>query len=184
MINDNCWVQTFSGKAIHPMDPQPEEIDIEDIAHALGMMCRFNGHCRYFYSVAQHCVLGVDAIRLAEGDLQLQKEFLLHDASEAYLCDITRPVKNHLPGYKELEHVVQRAINRKFDTWCGAHPDLHYWDSVLLHTEKRDLMEEGPAPWLDIPENMPDLPKIVSWEPHVAKRNFLRLFDELFPGQR
>ena len=82
------WIQTMSGVIFYPLDPRPEEIRIEDIAHALSHQCRFAGHCREFYSVAEH------SVRVSR---ELPQEFmlwgLLHDASEAYLVDLPRPIK-------------------------------------------------------------------------------------------
>src|SRR5579885_2784587 len=83
------WIQTYCGVAFYPLDPRPEEILIEDIAHALSMLCRFTGHVKRFYSVAQHCVYVSHRC-----DPKDALWGLLHDAAEAYLNDISRPVKS------------------------------------------------------------------------------------------
>ena len=96
-------IRTFSGIHMSPADPRPEEICIEDIAHALSLMTRANGHFPVFYSVAQH---SLDCAAMAQAEGRSSREVLaclLHDASEAYLSDITRPVKGCLPEYRRIE---------------------------------------------------------------------------------
>src|SRR5690348_18006267 len=100
-------IHTFTGRTFCPLDPKPEDIDIQDIAHALSCQCRFTGHSRKFYSVAEHCVR---VSLLVSPDLQLAA--LLHDASEAYLSDVARPIKR-LPAmaeYRRTEEALQRQI--------------------------------------------------------------------------
>jgi hypothetical protein len=91
------WIQTFTGKQFWPLDPRPDEVYIEDIAHALGNICRFNGHCLRFYSVAEHCFHV--SHKVVPG---LALMGLLHDAAEAYVCDVVRPVKPYLKEYKKI----------------------------------------------------------------------------------
>src|SRR5271170_7300011 len=85
-----AWIQTYTGGVFHILDPQQNEIYIKDIAHALAMQCRFTGHVRKFYSIAEHCVLGSHIV-----PKKLALQFLLHDASEAYIADINRPLKHY-----------------------------------------------------------------------------------------
>jgi uncharacterized protein len=95
------WIQTYTGKQFWPLSPLPEDIVIEDIAHALSMQCRFGGHVRTFYSVAQH---SVHVSLLVEPQYALWG--LLHDAAEAYLVDLPRPIKKFSEMgllYQEIE---------------------------------------------------------------------------------
>src|SRR5690606_29748913 len=92
------WMQTFTGRRFWPLDPRPDEICIEDIAHALSMQCRYAGHCLSFYSVAEHSVLLSQHV--AE---PFRRWALLHDASEAYLVDVPRPIKGDLSNYRAVE---------------------------------------------------------------------------------
>ena len=105
---------TRSHKMFDPLDPEIELIDIADIAHSLSMLCRANGHFRSFYSVGMHCI-NCAKEALARGySIKVQLACLLHDGSEAYLSDVTRPVKQEIPRYKEIEEPLQDIIWLKF----------------------------------------------------------------------
>ncbi|MCD7948681.1 MAG: phosphohydrolase [Erysipelotrichaceae bacterium] len=108
------YITTFTGKHFDPMNPIDEKIDIIDIAHALSMICRGNGHLIYFYSVGQHSInCAKEAIALDYGD-RIALGCLLHDASEAYLSDVTTPVKEKLDYYLEVEDQLQNMIWNHF----------------------------------------------------------------------
>ena len=102
------WIETFTGKEFYFLDPTPDSIDIRDIAHSLAFTCRYTGHSRRFYSVAEHSVL---VSYLAVDPLA----GLLHDASEAYITDIASPIKPHLANYKELEDKIMDKIKNKLN---------------------------------------------------------------------
>src|ERR1700744_4853571 len=89
----NGWIQTFTGKKFSPLAPRPEDVDIRDIAHALAMKCRFNGHCSPFYSIAEHSVR-VSWLLEQQGKREALWG-LMHDAADAYLPDLGAPIKNH-----------------------------------------------------------------------------------------
>ena len=103
------YITTWSGIHFTPLEPKKEEIRAEDIAHALSLMTRANGHFPEFYSVAQHCIHCCEEAGARSYSARVQAACLLHDGSEAYLADITRPVKKHLPGYLSIEEVLQSA---------------------------------------------------------------------------
>src|SRR3990167_7144636 len=107
----NTWIQTYTGKRFNLLDPDIDSIDIEDIAHALSMQCRYTGHTLVFYSVAEH---SVHVSRITDSSDSLWG--LLHDASEAYLGDVASPLKHSglMQGYIALEERVQAAICQKF----------------------------------------------------------------------
>lgn len=108
---------TYTGIRMYPASPKPEDFYIEDIAHALSMMTRANGHFKEFYSVAQHSVAcSLEACAMGYSK-RIQLACLLHDASEAYISDITRPVKQLLPKYKEIEERLQNMI---WEKWLGS----------------------------------------------------------------
>lgn len=102
------WMLTYSGKKFYPLDPHADEICIEDIAHALSMICRYNGHSRKFYSVAEHCtIMSLDGF---PGDPRWR---LMHDATEAYICDVIRPLKSSLMGYDHIEWRLREIIGQR-----------------------------------------------------------------------
>ena len=108
------YITTVTGIHFYPLNPNPKDIVIEDIAHALSIICRANGHFRHFYSVAQHCIAcAKEAIERGYSP-EVILGCLLHDASEAYLCDVTRPVKKHIPQYLQAEEKLQEVIWKRF----------------------------------------------------------------------
>lgn len=176
MRDDNRgWLQTFTGKKVWPLDPRPEDICIEDIAHALSNICRYTGHVRRFYSVAQHSVL---VSQILPRNLQLCG--LLHDAAEAYICDLPRPLKQSEPFgsiYKEHEETLERCIAEKFSLPFPWPLEIKHADNVLLMTERRDLMATPPRPWTIRAEPL-DI-TIHPWSPENSELRFIERFDEL-----
>ena len=170
---------THTGKWFNVLEPNSDDVDIEDIAHALSNQPRFTGHTREFYSVAQHSVL------VAEN---CPSEYaligLLHDASEAYLSDIARPVKKHPslePAYISIETDLTMAVFDKFGipiAYTDLPQDVIDADNLLLRTEARDLM---PATFPVYPgETLTE--EIIPWSLRRAKREFIRKFEELYYG--
>ena len=176
------WIQTYTGRCFWPFDPRTEDIDILDIAHALSNLCRFGGHCNTFYSVAEH---SVRASHLVPDDVALWA--LLHDASEAYLGDVVRPIKHQarfLKFYRPIEQAVMLSIVFKFGL-CLAEPAEVAWaDDVMLRTEQRDLMSSPPCDWVRKAGIEPLAEIIVPATPRVAKENFLQRFYSLTGGGR
>ncbi len=136
------WIQTWTGKAFRPLRPDPASIDIRDIAHSLSLLCRFNGHCHRFYSVAQHSVI-VSHVVPPEHALW----GLLHDAAEAYVSDLPRPVKRQVPDFVSFEDRLLEVIMHRFELPWPMPPAVKRADDILLATEQRDLMVDPPQPW-------------------------------------
>ena len=178
-MRNGDWMQTFSGRQFWPLDPQPGEIFVEDIAHALSMQCRYAGHCLRFYSVAEHCVLLVRALDRHGASLHEQRWGLLHDASEAYLIDVPRPVKPHLTGYKAAEATVMAAVVSRFGLLPFAMPPLvHEFDNRII-ADERDNLAICVAPWEFDAE--PLGVQLRHWSPPEAREAFLGEFRRLFP---
>jgi hypothetical protein len=166
-------VNTRSGKQVSLLNPQADTICIEDIAHSLSMQCRFNGHTRQFYSVAQHCVLLSDLVPQDCAGLAL-----MHDAGEAYTGDITTPVHQCLEAAKLLEGGVFAVICRRFPALqkdCYLWRVVHRMDKQLCLEEARHLL-----PQVDTSEWYTDLPRIElpecyfsSWSPAEACSRFM-----------
>lgn len=178
-MNDNTWIQTYTGKKFHPLNPNVEDIEIEDIAHALSNLCRFAGHVKQFYSVAQHSVL-VSLDCCSENALA----GLLHDAAEAYLTDLPRPLKQSggFEFYNEAERNLMAAIERKFGLTGHCWFSIRESDMRVFATECRDLM--APLhPEFDTGEFEPIAHPIIPLSPPRAKRLFLARFYELAQQQ-
>lgn len=167
------WILTHSGRKFDLAKPTADMVDPTDIAHSLSMQCRFNGHTRSYYSVAQHCYLVADLV-----PTEHQLAALLHDATEAYVGDLVRPLKEGMREfyechslvslYDEVERNVWLAICQRFDLDpilpdCVKHADL-----VALATEKRDLMPEHPEPWPCLTGIEPIPQFIDPWQPSYA----------------
>lgn len=167
------WIQTASDGQFFLDVPRVEDVKIEDIAHALSNLCRFTGHVRRFYSVAQHSVLVS-----FECDREDALAGLLHDATEAYVGDVSSPLKSMLPEYRAIEARVWRVIAARFGLPDELPESVRHADAVLLATEKRDLLGPVPASWGTWPAPM--LERIDHpWAPEWACRNFLSRFREL-----
>lgn len=172
------WLETYTGVQFYPLDPRPEEILILDIAHALARVARFTGHTAgsYPYTVAQHSVLvseycnGVDAVW-----------GLLHDASEAYLCDVPRPLKQleAFAGYRLIEARLQQVIMEKFGCTSMQPSSVNVADIRLLWTEKRDLLPYGTAKWTGVPLAEPYPFPITAWSTEMAEARFLARFRQV-----
>lgn len=166
------WMQTFTGRQFYPLDPRPEDISILDIAHALSMQCRYNGHVRNLYSVAEHCVL-VSRLVAPENALWA----LLHDATEAYVGDMIPPLKLHMPEFQAVENKVMRAIAQKFGLAGDMPNEVHETDSRILLDERAALMGPPAGEW-DI-EGEPFGVEILAWSPATAELEYLVRFAEL-----
>jgi hypothetical protein len=167
---DGHWITTFTGRKFHYLNPTPDEICIEDIAHALALTCRFGGHCREFYSVAEH------SYRVAmEVDNQDSLAALLHDAHEAYLHDVPRPIKHDISGYSEIADKIQIAIHSAFNVTLHYPTRLKFVDDVLLATEARDIMFTT-QDWLELPSPLTRTIIPTNWK--LAERVFLDFYED------
>lgn len=166
------WIQTYTGIAFWPMDPRPEEIDIRDIAHSLAHQCRYGGHSRGFYSVAEHCVL---LSRVVPAELAFAA--LMHDAAEAYLVDVPRPIKNHLAGYREIEAGLERVILPRFGLEFPNPPLVMEMDTRILTDEREQVMATPPGEWSTKGE--PVGVTCMMWAPYDAEMAFMARFAEL-----
>lgn len=172
------WIQTYTGRKFWPLDPRPEDIVVEDIAHALALTCRFTGHVREFYSVAQHSVL-------VSQNCQPEDALwgLLHDASEAYIADVSRPLKKEwaFREYRAAEARLEIAICNRFGLPLDKPMSIKAADDTLLTTEARDLMSPLAIGWIHRPEHgyQALAAKIQPVGPERAEVMFLNRFDEL-----
>ncbi len=174
-MKNSGWIQTFTGKQFWPLDPKIKDICIEDIAHGLSMICRFNGQCNRFYSVAEHSLLVshyVNPVYAFHG--------LMHDAAEAYISDMAKPVKDKMMAYKAIENKLQSAINERFgiynfDTWMVKEVDQR-----ILVDEMNVLMPNQPADWGHNVSGFGAIPELMT--PDESEKLFLKRFYELYEG--
>lgn len=155
-------IRTYSGIYFDPLTPRIEDINIEDIAHALARICRWGGHTVGFFSVAQHCVLGCQLLETKREKLA----FLLHDAVEAYLYDVCSPIKRQMPAYIQAEKNIDLMIRDKY----GVGSNIDLWrkvkeaDEAMLRWEWAHVMQPT---------------EVVCWSPEAAKYLFLTTFEDL-----
>lgn len=158
--------------------------DIEEIAHATSMQCRYTGHTKDFYSVAEHGVLVANIIAWEGGSLELQFEGLMHDAHEAYVSDVASPWKAAMPQYRVVEEGVEAALRK----WAGLkgtiHPTVKRADWLALFVEAEQALRPGiTAEWLEPEVGMKDYAAELLYnsarfmiqylEPRAAKRVWL-----------
>jgi len=160
------FITTYTGKKFHYLNPQPEEIDIVDIAHSLSLTCRFSGHCKEFYSVADHSIRVAHIVPVG-----LKLQALLHDTAEAYLTDVPRPIKEAF-GLRVCEELILQRILIKFGIQ-GISPEVKKADDVMIATEARDLMPNM-NDWASLPEPLPG--RIYPFTSKDAERLFLFKF--------
>jgi hypothetical protein len=175
------FIETSSGEKFTPLAPVFADIRIVDIAHALARQCRFAGHCRHTYSVGEHSVRVSELLQKQRQPKPVQLWGLLHDASEAYLVDLPRPLKDD-PAigdpYKVVEARLMLAVCQRFGLPERQPDAVTHADEVLLSTEARDIMHGEKAYWRKL--TAPPLrERIRPWLPEVAEFEFLRRYREL-----
>jgi hypothetical protein len=131
------WMMTFTGRKFFPLDPRPEDIDLRDIAWGLAHQCRYNGHGRFYYSVAEHSVL----LSQHFAEALPSREALLHDAAEAYIGDVIRPLKRSLPQFVEIEAKLERVIFARFNLPAILRDEIKAADTAILTDERNRLFD-------------------------------------------
>ena len=169
-------ITTFSGISFWPLLPNPDHIRIEDIAHALSNQCRFAGHTRVFYSVAEHSVRV--SLRCRPEDALWG---LLHDAAEAYLSDVAAPLKElpEFEPYRAAERNLQRVVAQRFGLFPEQPASVTEADSEMLRVEVRDLLGPETGTRAKRASRKDRLTITAPWQPRIAKARFLSRFREL-----
>lgn len=174
----NPIIQTHDGHFLHLANPKPETIGIGAIAHALSNLCRFTGHVSEFYSVAQHSLM----VSLVVPE-EMAREGLFHDAQEAYIGDVSTPLKQLLPGYRDIEEMFESAIAERFGLrWTPeARQGVKRADRIMLATERRDLLGKMgcDTEWAILKDIAPLREVLRPMSPEHAKRAFLERAREL-----
>ena len=136
------WIETYSAAKFWPMDPRPEEVRVEDIAHSLSLQCRYSGHTKFHYSVAQHSLLVAVCL-----PTELKLWGLMHDAAEAYLVDLPSPIKSMMPEYAVAEDNVLRAIAFRCGLTMPIPPEVKAIDRRILLDERNVVMSPSMNNW-------------------------------------
>jgi len=170
----DSWILTHCSQKVYPFSPVPNTLYIEDIAHALSNICRFNGHTNEFYSVAQHCVH--TSFLCDKKDAMWG---LLHDASEAYISDLARPIKYapSMTTYRDVEKTLMGAVCERFFLSPTMPKSVKRADEIAIATEVRDLMPQEAQEWKF--SVAPDQHSIIPLPPQKAKHQFLMRYQEL-----
>lgn len=178
-VDRGDWMQLYSGERFYPLDPRPEDITSEDVAHALSNICRYAGHVDRFYSVAEHCVKMSEVV-----DPEHALAALLHDATEAYVVDVPRPLKRYLPDYQAIENRVWRAITLKYGLDMTLPAQVKEFDTRILLNERDELMSRTRYSWEEDTEYQPLPLTIEGWVPEIAEGRYLQRLDSLFNARK
>lgn len=175
------WMLTYTGRQFWPTSPSVEDVDSTDIAHALSLQCRYNGHVSRFYSVAEHCVLVSQAV---------PEEFalwgLLHDAAEAYVGDLIRPIKRDLPAYCAIEDRVLAVVAMAFGIRAPYRipAAVHEADARILLTERAALLNLNGHRWDEYVESLEPLDvEVLGLSPAEAETAYTDRLIELLGGR-
>lgn len=165
------WMQVNSGGRFYPLDPRPEEVNIRDIAKSLSKMVRFNGHTDRFYSVAEH---SVHVSRLCR---EKRLSALLHDATEAYVGDMIRPLKYAMPAFREVEKGVWKAVASHFDIEEDLGEEIHRADNLMCAREKLDIFSNSEQ-WENFPRDseLRGCPNVYGLSPKDAEDLFMNMY--------
>lgn len=174
--DEDHWMELYSGRRFRPLsEGNPGEFSVIDIAHALSLKCRYNGHVSAFYSVAQHCCLLHDFVGAGGGDAVQMARILMHDATEAYLPDVPRPLKPLMHVFRDAEENLEHWIM----AWLGLQHALPPWmkelDSRITRDERSQLMGPSVNIW-DTDGLEPLDVQIEPWPPERAEEEFLLRF--------
>jgi hypothetical protein len=171
------WIQTYTGLKFYPLAPGAEDVCVEDIAHALSNICRYTGHVEHFYSVGEHSVRVGRRVLELTGDYKLALWGLLHDASEAYLTDIARPVKRQpaMELYRKAEAELQLVIMHAFGLSTVEPAVVRQVDNEMLWSEAPRLFKGGLHPdWAQTAEPVETIAlRGLGYTPQMAEFAFL-----------
>lgn len=186
---DASYIELQSGEFLNFKDLDPSSIRLEDIAHGLSNLCRFTGHTRTFYSVAQHALLVSKHLEIQGYDRDVCLAGLHHDDSEAFLGDVNKPLKEMLPEYKQIEHETQGIIEEAIDINCFSYePEVKRADMWALSAEAYHLLPSKGRNWFSWGLYRPDEDEWMTvWElgrlPRAVECAWLKRHHDLVRGR-
>lgn len=180
------YIATYTGRAVDFFDPKPDTIWCGDIAHAGALTCRFGGHVRTFYSVAEHCVRVSWLLRDRGYDRETQFYGLMHDAAESYIGDIVTQVKRKVPEFKVIENRLLDTIYERYGLAGGEPAAVKQADSDILIAEAQDLFTpEAFQTWFSYLGDRPeDIDEIKPWDWQTAEDIYMQNFLKLARGRQ
>lgn len=170
----DAWMQTYTAQRFY-LPATTSMFNVVDIAHSLGLLCRYNGHCKRFYSVAEHSVLMFDWAFEHLG-VEYARAALFHDAAESYCADVPRPLKSSIPDYIKVIGEVEEAMAKwlGLDKTVGIYPpEIKMADWRILCDEKEALFDREASPWY-LPKEGPLGVELKFWSPERATEEFLK----------
>jgi len=171
---------TFTGKEFWPLEPKHEDIDIVDIAHALSQIVRYTGHVSQPWTVGLHSIEVSNRIEARTGNVILALAGLLHDASEAYLVDVPRPLKPHFQGYAAMEAKLEEAIFARFGLPYPLPKIVKDTDTDMLLDEVANFFPAGSFIWRRYNiERCENHPRLLALDPKLTFKRFLARFEQL-----
>jgi hypothetical protein len=175
---DAAFVETYTGRKFYPALPRVEDLTILDIAHALSLKCRYGGHTRTFYSVAEHCVVMALFARHLGLSARVQYHLLMHEGGEGYLPDVPRPIKHFFPDLIVMEKNLDATVRE----WSGLDhelpPELKEFDSRIIRDERMQVLTPSGNKW-QTDELVPLGVICQGWTPAVAEVNFLQAYQTI-----
>lgn len=162
------YITTYTGKHFKPTEPDPELFDIADIAHALSLICRGNGHVKTFWSVGEHCICCAKEAKARGLSDRMVLACLLHDASECYMSDVPSPFKKELPEYNERE---ERMLSMIYEKFLGS--DLTPEEKMQLNAIDKAML------WYDLTFLLGEKQESEAPELHIDLRYEVRAFGEV-----
>jgi len=172
------YINTYSGKSFHILNPEPDDIDIKDIAHHLSLQCRSVGAVTRHYSVAQHSLFVCQLVSEQTADPVIQMQAIMHDSEEYITGDWPTPIKWCIPGVRTVAKNIKKAIGEKFGIeLVNMPPIVKRMDNVAMATEKEQLYLPSEVVWHDMPE--PDERAIPTLSPQEAEKLFIDKYNEV-----
>jgi len=175
---DGGWMQIANGHLFHPLDPRTDEVFIEDIAQSLSRQIRYNGMSDGVINVAQHSCQCAWLAEQSGGDAKVQLAMLMHDAAEAYIGDMIRPLKVLIPEFAKIEDKIMATIVERFNLPSISHKAQKYYDNMAMAWEKRDMFRSS-REWPGMLEVPSWIPVMSEWGFDYSSTRFLRMFEYL-----
>jgi uncharacterized protein len=168
------WIKTASGIKFHIFQPSVKEVSIYDIAHSLSLLCRFNGHTPFLYSVASHSLIGSYIC-----DEEYAKDFLMHDSTESFIGDMATPLKREMTKFKKVENHIYKTISKKFNLSNPLPKEVKEMDKLMFLMEWSYLMG-GSKPWgIPFPMSRKEFMNIATLSPEKTEKLFVKRYSEL-----